>query len=193
MAKVTDIQDKNGATREIQDKDLANRTAASSIASSDYVLLEDTNGAYHKIAKASFTEAVRGALGSVINSVAKGTDIAKVPVLDSNNDLGMGTLSNLASVLGGHFNAIIRTITLAAGATHTESQIGIMASGLWQISESSSYGSAILFVNKHGSIVSIYQDTAGGMSKIVVAKTSAWEFTITNNNSSSVTIDLRKM
>lgn len=101
MAKVTDIQDKNGATREIQDKDLANRTSQSSIASSDYVLLEDTNGAYHKIAKASFTEAVRGALGSVINSVAKGTDIAKVPVLDSNNDLGMGTLSNLASVLGG--------------------------------------------------------------------------------------------
>lgn len=100
MAKVTDIQDKNGATREIQDKDLANRTSQSSIASSDYVLLEDTNGAYHKIAKASFTEAVRGALGSVINSVAKGTDIAKVPVLDSNNDLGMGTLSNLASVLG---------------------------------------------------------------------------------------------
>lgn len=100
MAKVTDIQDKNGATREIQDKDWANRTSQSSIASSDYVLLEDTSGAYHKIAKASFTEAVRGALGSVINSVAKGTDIAKLPVLDSNNDLGMGTLANVASVLG---------------------------------------------------------------------------------------------
>ena len=100
MAKVTDIQDMNGVSKEIQDKDLANRTSQSSIASSDYVLLEDTNGAYHKISKASFTEAVRGALGSVINSVAKGTDIAKLPVLDSNNDLGMGTLANVASVLG---------------------------------------------------------------------------------------------
>lgn len=100
MAKVTDIQDKNGVSKEIQDKDLANRTSQSTIASSDYVLLEDTDGAYHKIAKASFTEAVRGALGSVINSVAKGTDIAKIPVLDSSNDLGMGTLANVASVLG---------------------------------------------------------------------------------------------
>jgi len=100
MAKVTDIQDKNGVSKEIQDKDLANRTSQSTVASTDYILLEDTDGAYHKIAKASFTEAVRGALGSVINSVAKGTDIAKVPVLDSNNDLGMGTLANLASVLG---------------------------------------------------------------------------------------------
>lgn len=100
MAKVTDIQDKNGVSKEIQDKDLANRTSQSTVASTDYILLEDTDGAYHKIAKASFTEAVRGALGSVINSVAKGTDIAKVPVLDSNNDLGMGTLTNLASVLG---------------------------------------------------------------------------------------------
>lgn len=107
MAKVTDIQDKNGVSKEIQDKDLANRTSQSTVASTDYILLEDTNGAYHKIAKASFTEAVRGALGSVINSVAKGTDIAKVPVLDSNNDLGMGTLANLASVLGG----VIRTKT----------------------------------------------------------------------------------
>lgn len=100
MAKVTDIQDKNGTSKEIQDKDLARRTAQSAVASSDYVLLEDTSGQYHKISKASFTEAVRGALGSVINSVAKGSDIAKVPVLDSNNDLGMGTLANIASVLG---------------------------------------------------------------------------------------------
>jgi hypothetical protein len=100
MAKVTDIQDKNGVSREIQDKDLANRTSQSTVASTDYILLEDTDGAYHKIAKASFTEAVRGALGSVINSVAKGTDIAKIPVLDSSNDLGMGTLANVASVLG---------------------------------------------------------------------------------------------
>ena len=100
MAKVTDIQDEQGTVKEIQDKDLSRQTAQSSIASSDYIMLEDTDGGYHKISKASFTEAVRGALGSVINSVAKGTDIAKVPVLDSNNDLGMGTLQNLASVLG---------------------------------------------------------------------------------------------
>ena len=100
MAKVTDIQDKNGVSKEIQDKDLAQQTAATAIASTDYVMLQDTSGGYHKIAKASFTEAVRSALGSVINSTAKGTDISKMPVLDSNNDLGMGTLANIASVLG---------------------------------------------------------------------------------------------
>ena len=84
MAKVTDIQDKNGATREIQDKDWANRTSQSSIASSDYVLLEDTSGAYHKIAKASFTEAVRGALGSVITDfisiVTRASEFSAVPL-----------------------------------------------------------------------------------------------------------------
>lgn len=99
MAKVTDIQDKNGVSKEIQDKDLSRQTAATAIASTDYVMLQDTSGGYHKIAKASFTEAVRSALGSVINSTAKGTDIAKVPVLDSNNDLGMGTLANIAKKL----------------------------------------------------------------------------------------------
>lgn len=100
MANVSQIEDKNGVVKDIVDKGLDEKTSQNSIASSDYVLLEDINGAYHKIAKASFTEAVRSALGAVINSVAKGNDIAKVPVLDSNNDLGMGTLANLASVLG---------------------------------------------------------------------------------------------
>ncbi len=142
MAKVTDIQDKNGATREIQDKDLANRTSQSSIASSDYVLLEDTNGAYHKIAKASFTEAVRGALGSVINSVAKGTDIAKVPVLDSNNDLGMGTLSNLASVLGG-----INEIEKVAGYGAIDS-IDVSKAGVYIIVDLYYYNTVGVYLRK---------------------------------------------
>lgn len=111
MAKVTDIQDKNGTSKEIQDKDLSRQTAATAIASTDYVMLQDTSGGYHKIAKASFTEAVRSALGSVINSTAKGTGISKVPVLDSNNDLGMGTLANLASVLGAKYVSNITTVS----------------------------------------------------------------------------------
>ena len=106
MANVSQIEDKNGVVKDIVDKGLDEKTSQNSIASSDYVLLEDTDGAYHKIAKAFFTEAVRSALGAVINSVAKGNDIAKVPVLDSNNDLGMGTLANLASVLGGIANML---------------------------------------------------------------------------------------
>lgn len=120
-AKCTDIQDKNGVLKEVQDKDLANQTSASTINSSDYVMLQDTNGGYHKISKASFTEAVRGALGSVINSVAKGSDIAKVPVLDSNNDLGMGTLANLASVLGDLLGVekIVRTTDVPSPGTWT--------------------------------------------------------------------------
>ena len=66
MAIVDQIQDKNNVTKDIVDKGLNEKTSQSAVASSDFVLLEDTNGAYHKIAKASFVEAVRGAMGSVI-------------------------------------------------------------------------------------------------------------------------------
>ena len=58
MAKCTDIQDKNGVTKEVQDKDLANQTTASAVASSDYVMVQDTNGGYHRITKENFTRAM---------------------------------------------------------------------------------------------------------------------------------------
>lgn len=168
MEKVTDIQDKNGVSKEIQDKDLAQQTAATAIASTDYVMLQDTDGGYHKIAKASFTEAVRSALGSVINSVAKGTDIAKVPVLDSNNDLGMGSLANLASVLGvtGWKDGMICYTDF--GVSHstfesafTDSEIGVIigaySSGIryavFGVKASNSYG-AFVKITYEGDIIS---------------------------------------
>lgn len=95
----TDHNEIGGVNVYLEDKKLSEKTSQSSVASTDFVLLEDTDGAYHKIAKASFVEAIREALGSIINSVAKGTNIAKMPVLDSNNDLGMGTLANIGSAL----------------------------------------------------------------------------------------------
>lgn len=96
----TDHNEIGGVNVYLEDKKLSEKTSKSSVASTDFVLLEDTDGAYHKIAKASFVEAIRAALGSAINSVQKGTDIAKMPVLDSNNDLGMGTIVNVGKALG---------------------------------------------------------------------------------------------
>lgn len=143
MANVSQIEDKNGVVKDIVDKGLDEKTSQNSIASSDYVLLEDINGAYHKIAKASFTEAVRSALGAVINSVAKGNDIAKVPVLDSNNDLGMGTLANLASVLG----AMVCDITGAPyrkPSIQASARTSIRTSGLYTYT-GDPYGTLIVF------------------------------------------------
>lgn len=165
MAKVTDIQDKNGVSKEIQDKDLANRTSQSTVASTDYILLEDTDGAYHKIAKASFTEAVRGALGSVINSVAKGTDIAKVPVLDSNNDLGMGTLANLASVLGGELGYL----GVVGGVNQSNPTYNIGCIGLFAIGHiGNGYGIYQYYVNGSPSFICGTDHVANGKVSLSV-------------------------
>lgn len=102
-------------------------------------------------------------------------------------------LSPLASVLGAETFSSCKIVTLEAGAEHIESQIGGNACGLWQICETSSYGSAKLFINKHGSVIDIYSDTAGGLSNVIVTKTTAWEFKITNNNSSRISLVLKKL
>ena len=67
------------------------------------VLLKDTSGNFHEIAKDSFMSAVRGALGSLIKSYDKGTNINGVAVTGSTgtvNDLGFSSPSDLATVLG---------------------------------------------------------------------------------------------
>ena len=54
MAKVTDIQDKNGVSKEIQDKDLANQSSQTTMSSSDSVITKNSSG-YHSILKDNFT------------------------------------------------------------------------------------------------------------------------------------------
>lgn len=65
----------------------------------DYVMLKDTSGNYHKIDKSSFTEAVRNTLASLLVNNDKGTTFGQIPVINS-GDFGSATPANLASVLG---------------------------------------------------------------------------------------------
>lgn len=98
------LENEGSAPVYLLDKKLDERTSQSAVETTDYVLLEDTDGAFHKIAKNSFNEAVRGALGSLLNNLDKGTNIKSVVGLGSAspvNDLGTVTLANLASLLGG--------------------------------------------------------------------------------------------
>lgn len=94
------ILDKDGNPIYLEDKHLNDQTSQTTVATTDAVMLKDTNGAYHSIAKASFNEAVRAAMGSILTNFDKGTSITRIPGIDSSNDLGSVTAGNLASVLG---------------------------------------------------------------------------------------------
>lgn len=96
-------QDTQGTDYDIRDRKLTTATSQQVVNSGDVVLLKDTSGNFHEIAKDSFMSAVRGALGSLIKSYDKGTNINGVAVTGSTgtvNDLGFSSPSDLASVLG---------------------------------------------------------------------------------------------
>jgi len=96
---------------DIRDKKLADEGTVTDAGSTDYVLLEDTNGNYQKISKSNFTEAIRNTLGEILMTNDKGTSITSVPVISGDGtsldpyDLGSATTENLASVLGGSMSA----------------------------------------------------------------------------------------
>ena len=91
---------------DIRDKKLADTGTKTTAVNTDYVLLEDTNGNYQKIAKNSFTEAVRNTLGDILRNNDKGTSVNGLPALGSDNDFGSITTANLASVLGGFIGGL---------------------------------------------------------------------------------------
>lgn len=94
-------QDTVGTDYDLRDKDLNAADAKTSVASTDYIVLKGTDGSYHTIDKSSFTEAVRGVLGGILNNMtSKGTAVKGVGVIDNSNDFGLTTPSDLASVLG---------------------------------------------------------------------------------------------
>lgn len=79
------------------------KTAAQISTTTDYVPLQDTDGNLVKINPASFEEAVRNVLGSLLANNDKGTTISAVPALSGSGaslDFGSVTPANLASVLG---------------------------------------------------------------------------------------------
>ena len=80
------------------------KTASQISTSTDYVPLQDTDGNLVKINPASFEEAVRNVLGSLLANNDKGTTISGIPALSGSGaslDFGSVTPANLASVLGG--------------------------------------------------------------------------------------------
>lgn len=99
------VLDINGTEVNVEDKrlaELAGQTPKSSSqisTSSQYVPLQDTDGNIVKISPASFQEAVRNTLASLLVNNDKGTSFSQVPVIGS-GDFGSASLANLASVLG---------------------------------------------------------------------------------------------
>lgn len=90
-----------GTDYDLRDKDLNAAAATTSVGSTQNIVLKGTDGSYHTIDKSSFTEAVRGVLGGILNNMtSKGTAVKGVGVIDNSNDFGLTTPSDLASVLG---------------------------------------------------------------------------------------------
>lgn len=83
----------------INDANGAKNAAAQTTLTTDYVMLKDTSGNYHKIDKSSFTEAIRDTLATLLTNNDKGTTFNLVPAIAS-GDFGSVTPENLASVLG---------------------------------------------------------------------------------------------
>ena len=73
--------------------------SAQTTLTTEYVMLKDTSGVYHKILKSSFTEAIRDVLAGLLVNNDKGTTINQIAAIAS-GDFGSITPANLASVLG---------------------------------------------------------------------------------------------
>ena len=111
----TEHNEINGANIYYEDKRMeelksATGKTASQISTTDeYIPLQDTDGNLVKINPASFQEAVRNVLGSLLANNDKGTTISGIPALSGSGaslDFGSVTPANLASVLGGVSNSI---------------------------------------------------------------------------------------
>lgn len=83
----------------LNDGQSAMGASAQTTLTTEYVMLKDTNGVYHKILKSSFTEAIRDTLAGLLVNNDKGTTIDQIAAIAS-GDFGSITPANLASVLG---------------------------------------------------------------------------------------------
>lgn len=98
---------------DIRDKKLADAGTGTSVASTDAVVLKDTNGNYVEIDRDSFTDAIRSALGPILTNMTQKTAASGGVVVNDSNDVGTMNLSNLASVLSG-----ISPLNLIGSLTH---------------------------------------------------------------------------
>ena len=83
----------------LNDGQSAMGAGAQTTLTTEYVMLKDTSGVYHKILKSSFTEAIRDVLAGLLVNNDKGTTINQIAAIAS-GDFGSITPANLASVLG---------------------------------------------------------------------------------------------
>ena len=83
----------------LNDGQSAMGAGAQTTLTTEYVMLKDVNGVYHKILKDSLTEACRNVLAGLLVNNDKGTTINQIPAI-AGGDLGSVTPANLASVLG---------------------------------------------------------------------------------------------
>jgi hypothetical protein len=126
------VIDINGTEVNMEDKrlaELAGQTPKSSSqisTSSQYVPLQDTDGNIVKISPASFQEAVRNTLASLLVNNDKGTSFSQVPVIGS-GDFGSASLANLASVLGA-----ADIISLGSTSTDANTLVGTAGTGFEQ-------------------------------------------------------------
>ena len=88
----------------LNDGQSAMGASAQTTLTTEYVMLKDTNGIYHKILKSSFTEAIRDTLAGLLVNNDKGTTINQIAAIAS-GDFGSITPANLASVLGDYTEA----------------------------------------------------------------------------------------
>lgn len=89
----------------LNDAQDAQGAGAQTTLTTDYIMLKDTSGNYHKILKDSFTEACRNVLAGLLVNNDKGTTISQIPAIAS-GDFGSVTPANLASVLGAQIQGI---------------------------------------------------------------------------------------
>lgn len=83
----------------INDANNMKGAGAQTTLTTEFVLLKDVNGQYHKILKSSFTEAIRDTLAGLLVNNDKGATINQIAAIAS-GDFGSVTPANLASVLG---------------------------------------------------------------------------------------------
>ena len=102
--------------------------SAQTTLTTEYVMLKDTSGIYHKILKSSFTEAIRDVLAGLLVNNDKGTTINQIAAIAS-GDFGSITPANLASVLG-EFNEKIISV---AGISSVSFPIHSCAMLIWCI------------------------------------------------------------
>lgn len=100
----TDHNEIGGANIYLEDKRLKERSAvgsAAGIANLKFLLANDDTEGFNTAIKAYIDEAVRSAIGTLVDNLDKNTAISRILATDANHDLGTITPANLANVLGG--------------------------------------------------------------------------------------------